>query len=113
DCMTAAGQANAGGVMVTYQAPPYDTNPKLVKFSQDYKKAFNEEPGPYSAYGYNEAAVIIEAMKKTGAKATRESIVKGLHDTKFDGMMGLVEFDAKGELKQPSLYLYKVDGKSF
>ena len=28
-------------------------------------------------------------------------------------MMGPVEFDAKGELKQPSLYLYKVDGNGF
>ena len=27
--------------------------------------------------------------------------------------MGPVEFDAKGELKQPSLYLYKVDGNGF
>ena len=29
------------------------------------------------------------------------------------GMMGLVEFDDKGELKQPSLYLYKVNGNNF
>ena len=113
DLITTAGPANAAGAMVSFQAPPYDSNPKLVKFSQDYKKAFNEEPGPYSAYGYNEAAIIIEAMKKAGAAVTRESIVKGLRDTKFDGMMGPVEFDAKGELKQPSLYLYKVDGNGF
>jgi len=113
DFITTAGPANAAGAMVSFQAPPYDSNPKLVKFGQDYKRAFNEEPGPYSAYGYNEAAIIIEAMKKAGAKVTRESIVKGLRDTKFDGMMGPVEFDAKGELKQPSLYLYKVDGNGF
>src|SRR5436190_6229926 len=113
DLITTAGPANAAGAMVSFQAPPYDSNPKLVKFSQDYKKAFNEEPGPYSAYGYNEAAIIIEAMKKAGAKVTRQSSGKGLRDTKFDGMMGPVEFDAKGELKQPSLYLYKVDGNGF
>jgi ABC-type branched-subunit amino acid transport system substrate-binding protein len=39
--------------------------------------------------------------------------VKELQKTKFDGLMGTVEFDSKGELKSPSLYLYKVKGNDF
>jgi branched-chain amino acid transport system substrate-binding protein len=108
DLITTAGPANAEGTLVSFQAPPYDANPKLAKFAENYKKAFNEEPGPYSAYGYNQASIIIEAMKGAGSEVSRESIVKGLRATKFDGLMGMVEFDDKGEMKEPSLYLYKV-----
>jgi branched-chain amino acid transport system substrate-binding protein len=112
DLITTAVPGSEGAI-VSFQAPPYDANPKLVKFAADYKKAFNEEPGPYSAYGYNQAAIVLEAMKRAGGTPSREAIVKELHATKYDGLMGLVEFDEKGELKEPSLYLYKVAGGKF
>jgi branched-chain amino acid transport system substrate-binding protein len=113
DLITTAGSANAAGAIISFQAPPYDSTPKLAKFSEDYKKAFNEEPGPYSAYGYNEASVIIEAMKRADTDVTRESIVNELRNTRLDGLMGPVEFDETGELKEPSLFLYKVEGDGF
>jgi branched-chain amino acid transport system substrate-binding protein len=113
DLITTAGPANAAGAIVSFQAPPYDANPKLEKFREDYKKAFNEEPGPYSAYGYNEMSIILDAMKRAGSDVSRESIVRELRNTKFDGLMGTIEFDEKGELKEPSLYLYKVEGDGF
>ncbi|MBV8650788.1 MAG: branched-chain amino acid ABC transporter substrate-binding protein [Alphaproteobacteria bacterium] len=113
DLITTAGAANAEGAIVSFQAPPYDANSKLAKFAADYKKAFSEEPGPYSAYGYNQAAIILAAMKQAGAQASRAAIVKGLQGTSYDGLMGPVAFDDKGELKQPSLYLYKVSGGKF
>ncbi len=112
DFITTAAPGSEGAI-VSFQAPPYNSTPKLVKFSEDYKKAFNEEPGPYSAYGYNEASVIIAAMKRAGSDVTRESVIKELHNTDLDGLMGPVAFDDKGELKQPSLFLYKVDGGKF
>jgi branched-chain amino acid transport system substrate-binding protein len=112
DLITTAGVANADGAIVSFQAPPYDANAKLIKFAADYKAAFNEEPGPYSAYGYNQAAIILDAMKRAGTDVTRASIVKQLRSTNFDGLMGAVEFDEKGELKNPFVFLYKVvDGK--
>jgi branched-chain amino acid transport system substrate-binding protein len=112
DLITVAGPANAEGAIVSFQAPPYDSSEKLKKFAADYKAKFNEEPGPYSAYGYNEAAIILDAMKRAGSDVTRESIVAQLRTTKFDGLMGPVEFDDKGELKEPFVFLYKVvDGK--
>jgi branched-chain amino acid transport system substrate-binding protein len=112
DLITTAGASNAEGAIVSFQAPPYDSSPKLMKFAVDYKKAFNEEPGPYSAYGYNQAAIILAAMKPAGASPTRAAIVKELQATNYDGLMGNVAFDEKGELKEPSLFLYKVhDGK--
>jgi branched-chain amino acid transport system substrate-binding protein len=113
DLITTAGAPNAEGAIVSFQAPPYNSGPKLVKFAADYKKAFNEEPGPYSAYGYNEAAIILGAMKRAGGSPTRAAIVKELRATNYDGLLGNVAFDEKGELKEPSLFLYKVHNGKF
>jgi ABC-type branched-subunit amino acid transport system substrate-binding protein len=52
-------------------------------------------------------------MKRAGSGVTRETIVKELRKTKLDGLMGTVEFDDKGELKSPTLFLYKVKDNDF
>ena len=113
DFITSAGQANAQGAIVSFQAPPYDSSDALKKFAADYKAAFHEDPGPYSAYGYMEASVILEAMKRAGASPTREKIVPELAKTNMDSLLGHVAFDDKGELKDPFVFLYSVKGDDF
>lgn len=111
DFTAGAGPA-AEGAVVSFQAPPYDSSPALQKFAADYKAAFGEDPGPYSAYGYVEATIIIEAMKKAKAPLTREAVVAEIAKSDFDGIVGHVAFTPEGELKKPFLFLYAVkDGK--
>jgi len=111
DFVSGAGPASEGAI-VSFQAPPYDSSPALQKFAADYKAAFGEEPGPYSAYGYQEAAIIIEAMKKAPAPLTRAGIVAEIAKSDFDGILGHVAFAPNGELTKPFLFLYAVkDGK--
>jgi branched-chain amino acid transport system substrate-binding protein len=111
DFIAGAGPASEGAV-VSFQAPPYDSSPALQKFATDYKAAFGEEPGPYSAYGYVEASIIIEAMKKAPAPLTRAGIISEIAKSDFDGIVGHVAFTPEGELKKPFLFLYAVkDGK--
>jgi branched-chain amino acid transport system substrate-binding protein len=113
DFIASAGPANAQGAIVSFQAPPYDSSEALKKFAADYKAAFNEEPGPYSAYGYMEASVLIDAMKRAGTPLTREKIVAELPKTDMESLLGRVSFDEKGELKQPFVFLYSVKGNDF
>lgn len=111
DFIAGAGPASEGAV-VSFQAPPYDSSPALQKFATDYKAAFGEEPGPYSAYGYVEASIIIEAMKKAPTPLTRAGIISEIAKSDFDGIVGHVAFTPEGELKKPFLFLYAVkDGK--
>lgn len=106
-----AGKENAEGAMVTFQIPPYDATPATQKFAADYKKTFNEDPGPYSGSGYDMGKVLIAGIK--GANSTdREAIVKATHALKIDGLYGPIEFDATGEVKQPAIFIFQVkDGK--
>lgn len=111
DFIAGAGPASEGAV-VSFQAPPYDSSAALKKFAADYKAAYGEEPGPYSAYGYVEASIVIEALKKAPKPLTREGVAAEIVKTDFDSMVGHVSFAPDGELKQPFIFLYGVkDGK--
>jgi branched-chain amino acid transport system substrate-binding protein len=113
DFITSAGELNAQGAIVSFQAPPYDSSDALKKFAADYKSAFHEDPGPYSAYGYMEAMVIIEAMKRASPPLSREKIVAQLPKTELDSLLGHVSFTDTGELKNPFVFLYTVKGGDF
>jgi branched-chain amino acid transport system substrate-binding protein len=111
DFITTAGPSVAEGSIVSFQAPPYDSTPALKEFAAKYQAAWKDAPGSYSAYGYNEAKIILEAMARA-KPLSRESIVAELRKTKSQGLTGMIEFTDKGELKQPAVFLYKVkDGK--
>lgn len=112
DFIAGAGPASEGTV-VSFQAPPYDSSPALQKFAADYKAAFGEDPGPYSAYGYVEATVIIEAMKKAPTPLTRAGIVSEIAKSDFDGTLGHIAFTPEGELKKPFLFLYAAKNGKF
>jgi branched-chain amino acid transport system substrate-binding protein len=113
DFIQGAGPENAEGAIVSFQAPPYDSSPQLQDFAKAYKAAFNEDPGPYSAYGYMEAQVVINGIKAAGAAPKRDTIVPAIAKSDFDSLVGHVAFQPNGELKQPFIFLYTVKGGKF
>jgi len=102
----------AEGSIISFQAPPLDSTPALRKWSADYKAKFKDDPGPYSPYGYDEARVVIDAIKRAG-KLDRDAVVKAARTTKVPGiLMEFIEFDEKGDVKTPAIFLFGVkDGK--
>jgi branched-chain amino acid transport system substrate-binding protein len=111
DFIRAAGPDVAAGSIVSFQAPPYESSAALREFARKYQSTWNDAPGSYSAYGYNEAKIILEAMRRANP-LDRATIVTELHKTKTQGLTGMIEFTEKGELKEPAVFLYKViDGK--
>ncbi len=112
DFIQNSGQANAQGAVVSFQAPPYDSSDALKKFAATYKAAFNDEPGPYSAYGYMQAQVVLDTMKRAKS-LTRAAIVAEGGKTNLQTIIGLVSFTPEGELQRPILFLYSVKGDDF
>ncbi len=95
DFMKLAGPAAEG----IYAAVPYaytlDT-PKNHAFAKAYADRYREEPGKYSAAGYNVINILAEAIShasSTDAAAIREALTK----TSYDGPNGHFQFDAKGQ----------------
>jgi branched-chain amino acid transport system substrate-binding protein len=113
DFIQGAGAENAEGAIVSFQAPPYDSSPQLQDFAKAYKAAFKEDPGPYSAYGYMEAQVVINGIKAAGAAPKREAIAAAIAKSDFNSLVGHVAFQSNGELKQPFIFLYTVKNGKF
>jgi len=113
DFVNVAGAESAEDTVVSFQAPPYDSSPDLQTFAKSYKEAFGEEPGPYSAYGFVETSIILEAMKKLPAPLTRKAISNEIAKTDLKTMVGTVTFKPDGELTNPFIFLYKVEAGKF
>ncbi|MCP4352163.1 MAG: ABC transporter substrate-binding protein [Desulfobacterales bacterium] len=94
-----------------YVATPllFDTaNARAQKFRDDYKKKYGEEPDWYSAFAFDTAMLIIEAVKNTGVHGTHHTIkndrkkirdyLASLSDvaTAVEGITGLNYFDSIG-----------------
>lgn len=113
DFIQGAGPENAEGAIVSFQAPPYESSPELQEFAKTYKAAFKEGPGPYSAYGYMEAQIVINGIKAAGPAPKREAIVAAIGKSDFNSLVGHVAFQPNGELKQPFIFLYTVKNGKF
>jgi branched-chain amino acid transport system substrate-binding protein len=91
--------------------------PNAAKFASDYKTAFGQDPGAYSAIAYACAQVIIAGAK--AAVAAGKTSLADIRDftrsnavaagNKFDTVIGSVSFDANGDTEAPYMSFYKVD----
>ncbi len=85
--------------------------PSAKDFVTRYE-ARHGEIGSFSAYGYDAANVLIEAIRRAGKK-DREAVLAEVRKTKdFQGILGPVNFDEKGDAIGKSVGLFQVkDGK--
>ena len=83
-------------------------------FVKRYKERFKKEPETYAPYGYEAAAVVLDALR-AGGKKDREAIRKAVVGTKdFDkGVLGKWSFDADGDTTLQSLTVATVENGKF
>jgi branched-chain amino acid transport system substrate-binding protein len=84
------------GVYATHTvAVPYmdDPSKNIRDWGARYKAKFNEDPGLFSAYGYEAMDMFAQTVRKTGANLTTDSFIKTLESTTFPrDMFGSDEF---------------------
>jgi branched-chain amino acid transport system substrate-binding protein len=100
--ISAAGAQNLEGrAFVTFcGSPPSQLTGKGKAFVDAYRAAYKAEPEAYAVYGYEAAKVVIEAIRRAGAK-DRVAICAAVAATKdFDGALGPWSFDANGDTTQ-------------
>lgn len=83
-------------------------------FVKRYKEQHKKEPTAYSVYGYEAAAVILEALRVVGKK-DREAIRKAVVGTKdfAKGLLGKWSFDADGDTTQQPLTIATIEKGQF
>lgn len=86
--------------------------PEARDFVSRYEARYGEI-GSFSAYGYDATNVLIEAIRRAGKK-DREAVLAGVRGLKdFPGILGPVNFDAKGDAIGKSVGIFKVENGKF
>jgi branched-chain amino acid transport system substrate-binding protein len=71
----------------------YDS-PENKRFTQDYRKKYNYDPGSLSEGGYVGAKFIVKALEAVGGKIEdREAFMKALRTVRFEAPRGPIYFD--------------------
>jgi len=98
----AAGSA-AEGTAITYFFNPNRTDKTWVEFVQKYVNRFSEKPDIYSAYGYDGAKLMIEAINSAGPNRFRVRDYLSSLD-QWDGVTGHMIFDGRWDNIVPVSY---------
>lgn len=83
----------------------------FAAFNQRYKARFGSDVIIFAPYAYDAVMVLVEAMKKAGSV---DPSVYGpkLRTTTYTGLIGPIEFDARGDNLHGTVTMYQVrDGK--
>lgn len=89
---------------------PYDTDPKVQKFVNDYKARYNSIPDALAATAYDAAHIMFDAIKRAGSldgKAIRDAMAA---TNEFPGVTGKVTFNENRDAVKPIVMIEIKDG---
>jgi len=110
--LAVAGKVAAEGAFVTFLGSPPELLPSAQAFVEKYKKSYpNAELKSYDHYGYEVTTILLEALKNVGAD--REKIIEYIHGIKFEGVLGVTQFDEKGDTLNKTITLFVVKDGAF
>ena len=106
------GPELAEGIYATMLGVDPHTVPGAKDFVTRYEARYGEI-GSFSAYGYDAANVLIEAVRRAGKK-DREAVLAEMRKMKdFPGILGPVNFDERGDAIGKSVGIFKVENGKF
>lgn len=101
----AIGGSALHGSFFTNHYSPYDTDPKVVKFVNDYKAKYNGVPDALAATAYDAAHIMFDAVKRAKSLAGQD-IRDALAATKdFPGVTGKVTFNENRDAVKPIIVI--------
>ncbi len=90
-----AGPRAAEGTLLTFSPDPNNI-PSAKSFLDNYRASFGEI-GPYSIYAYDATNILLTAIRE--AQSTDGKLItEKLHASEFDGALGKIAFNDKGDV---------------
>jgi branched-chain amino acid transport system substrate-binding protein len=109
----AIGGSALNGSYFTNHYSPYDTDPKVQKFVNDYKARYNTVPDALAATAYDAAKIMFDAIKRS-ASLEGPAIRDALAATKdFPGVTGNVTFNQNRDAVKPIVMIEIKDGGTY
>ena len=111
------GGAAAEGAYITFGGlPESELSDKGQQFVQEYESRYDDEIQPYTAYAYEAANVMLDAIERASKKGevTRETVLKEIFATEdYNGVLGTWSFDEDGDTTLTELSVQQVENGEF
>ncbi len=113
-----AGDA-ANGIYVTFGGlPESELSAEGQEFVETYESKYDDEIQPYTAYAYEAANVMLDAIERAADEAggvpERQAVIDEVFATEdFEGVLGTWSFDEEGDTSLTELSVQTVDGGEF
>jgi branched-chain amino acid transport system substrate-binding protein len=117
ELLTQAGD-DAEGIWVTFGGlPASELSPAGQKFVEKFESKYDEPVQPYTAYAYEAANVMLDAIEKAykeDGEVTREGVLREVFATEdYKGILGTWSFDEDGDTTLTELSVNRVEGGEF
>lgn len=108
--ITAAGNANAEGVLLTCPCGDANVDPKAKDFLASFKVVNNgTKPGTYSPEAYDATNAIISVLKTLGSSPSdRTKVATAFKTVDYQGITKQIKFTNTGEVTAKIVFVYKV-----
>lgn len=101
---------SVANIVCSQAGPDLSKMPKGAEFDAKYKKRFNASIQNYAPFTYDAVMVIVDAMKRSNSTEPAK-ILAAMPSTQYQGVIGNVSFDNKGDLKEGIITLYDYKDK--
>ena len=103
-----AGEA-AEGHFCSLPGKPLEQLAQGPAFREKFKQKFNADIQLYASYVYDATMVMVDAMKRANSVEPAKFLPE-IGKTRYEGITALIEFDAKGDLKDGAISVYQYKG---
>ncbi len=111
---------SAEGIYVTFGGlPQSELSEEGQQFVQNYEEQYDEPIQPYTAYAYEAANVMLDAIERASEEAggdvpDRQAVVEQIFATQdYQGALGTWSFDEDGDTTLTELSVQRVEGGEF
>jgi branched-chain amino acid transport system substrate-binding protein len=111
-----AGNAAEGAYITFGGLPESELTAKGQQFVQDYESQHDDAVQPYTAYAYEAANVMLDAIERASkeGEVTREAVLQQIFATEdFNGVLGTWSFDEDGDTSLTELSVQRVENGQF
>ncbi|MGH3148597.1 MAG: branched-chain amino acid ABC transporter substrate-binding protein, partial [Rubrobacter sp.] len=119
ELISQAGDASEG-IYVTFGGlPESELSAEGQEFVETYESEYDDEIQPYTAYAYEAANVMLDAIERASDEAggdvpDREAVIEQIFATEdFEGVLGTWSFDEEGDTSLTELSVLRVEDGEF
>ncbi len=107
------GGTALNGSFFTNHYSPFDTDPKVVKFVNDYKSRYSKTPDALAATAYDAANIMFDAIKRSKSLSGTDIRDALAATNAFPGVTGTVTFNQQRDAVKPIVMIEIKDGGTY